>query len=308
MKLIDQIKQGAEDSNTNIADVLRRCMVLASWLNNEDLRCWAGHELNGYPSAEGLPSYRILKCQSFGNFLGVMHMQRNNTPIPPSAVPEKYREFVTDSYLTEPIASYADILSNAEGIIAIEWPHDLVVALQGKIIQGWVLTRAWRQITRGQLAALMETVRTRILSFVLEIEQKTPNAGEPGAVLTPAISEHANDTFQAIIYGGVVTVAQGTQANARACDFTVVQGNIESLKVCLADKLGLADEDLSELTRAIAEDEASGDRVGKGAKVVEWLGKMMNKAAAGALKVPPAVAANLLTRILFDYMGWTSTL
>ena len=59
--LLEQIEQGALDSKTPLADVLRKCVALGGRAGSEQLRDWARRELDGYRDGkQELPAYRIV--------------------------------------------------------------------------------------------------------------------------------------------------------------------------------------------------------------------------------------------------------
>jgi hypothetical protein len=70
-ELIQEIQTEAVDGDSDLSTLLRKCLVLASRLNNPELKNWANWELDGYPPSSELPDYRILHgLESFGIFLG----------------------------------------------------------------------------------------------------------------------------------------------------------------------------------------------------------------------------------------------
>jgi hypothetical protein len=69
--LLQEIRDGAVDSKTDITTVLRKCLVLAAKLRHEGFRKWVEQELNGYQGdRDDLPPYRVLHVESLGYFVG----------------------------------------------------------------------------------------------------------------------------------------------------------------------------------------------------------------------------------------------
>jgi hypothetical protein len=60
-ELLQQIQDGAIEGGSDLSTVLRKCLVLASGLDNEPLKTWSQCDLNGYPKPGELPEYRIIK-------------------------------------------------------------------------------------------------------------------------------------------------------------------------------------------------------------------------------------------------------
>lgn len=303
MSLLREIQNAAIDGDVDISVVLRKCKVLAARLGNEEFNLWVERELNGYTSKEELPAYRILHVQSFGHFAGFFGSGLKNAPIPPSSVPEQFRDLVTTAYLMEPISHYAS-LTKDKGIrnFQSQWPADLIALVGDKIIDNMTCMSAWQRIAGNSIAALLDTVRNRILSFVLEIETVAPDAGEAPPNASPIPEERISQVFQTIILGNVTSLTAGSQTITHDIQVTVVQNDLESLGKFLVS-LGIGQQDLEELHGAIQEDAKSDTKGGIGNNVGAWIGRMISKAASGTLDVAATVAANVLTKALLNYYG-----
>ena len=63
---------GDTDSRTDIAVVLRKCLILAERLGHDGLKKWVEDELNGYPPGVDVPPYRVISpIRSLGHFMGM---------------------------------------------------------------------------------------------------------------------------------------------------------------------------------------------------------------------------------------------
>ena len=107
MSLLREIQEAVVSDSVNISVLLHKCKVLTARLGNIDFKQWIEYELNGYPSKEGLPRYRIVKVESCGNFLGIGWSQYHNAPIPPSCIPEELRDLITTKYPSAPISLFS---------------------------------------------------------------------------------------------------------------------------------------------------------------------------------------------------------
>ena len=237
---------------------------------------------------------------------GIGWSQMNNAPIPASSIPDKYRDSITIIHLTEPISHFSSLVKQRhdESTINLGWPGDLVAYLSDKILKGgWRLTHAWRVIATSSLVALLDTVRNRVLSFALEIEEEAPNAGEALPGQKPVAEEHVQQVFNTyIMQGGTAQIAAGDQTIEYDIDIQVIQNDFDSLKQFLSS-LEVGEDDMQELGEAIQEDKKYQKETGFGNKVQTWLGKMISKAADGSWKIATSVAANLLTKALMQYYG-----
>lgn len=307
MSLLREIQHDAIDANIDISVVLRKCKVLAARLGNEEFKLWVEHELNGYTSKEELPDYRILRVESYGHFAGIAGSALKNVPIPSLYIPditEEWRDFITTHYLMEPISSYASLIKGRSGSapLQVPWPADLIAYVGSKIYEDMNCMSAWKLISSSSIAALLDTVRNRILSFVLELEAEAPDAGEAPPDARPIPEERVTQVFQTYVMGNVTTLAAGSQTITYNTEITVVQNDLDSLKQYLAS-LGIGESDLEELDQAIKEDAQSEVKSGLGSKVKAWIGKMISKSGSTAWNMVTSAAANILIKALSSYYG-----
>jgi AbiTii len=304
MTMLRQIQDAAVDSTVNLADLLRRCKLLGARLGSEEFKRWVDHELNGYVDRQVVPEYRVLRVNSFGHFVGAFGMQLPAAPIPPMTIPEKYRDMMRVHKLAEPISSLIELLrGDGEDNFRVPWSPDLVVVVGSGVYQDMTCLSAWMVIPRGSLAAIVDTVRTRILNFAIEIEATAPDAGEAASNTQPIPKAHVSDVFNTIVLGSVGNLATGGHGFSQASAFEVRQGDVDSLKEALA-ALDIPMADISALERAIADDKTPATAGGKlGPRVARWLGHMVEKAAQGTLKIGVSVAGSVLTKAISKYLG-----
>jgi hypothetical protein len=305
MSLLRDIQDAALDSNVHLPDLLRKCKVLAARLGNQDFKRWVDSELNGYGENESLPSYRSFRVESRGNFSGFFGSGLNGAAIPLSCLPEQFRDMLLTHHSREPISALADLVSKKESnSFRVPWPADLVAYVGRDIYENMNCLSAWQVVPRGGIVGILDTVRTRILNFVLELESEAPDAGESAPGVHPVPQERVNQVFHTQIYGNVGNVAAGSEGFAQSNSSAVVQGDFNSLRNYLSG-LGVGPADLGELENATKKDHASKQK-GIGENTGQWLGKMIGKAASGTLKVGTTVATTLLTKALAQYLGLPS--
>src|SRR5712691_10795992 len=69
MTLLRDIQKSCTSTETHVADLLRKCKILAVHLKSSSFDQWVDRELNGYKNKEELPDYRKLtQLHSLGNF------------------------------------------------------------------------------------------------------------------------------------------------------------------------------------------------------------------------------------------------
>ena len=224
MSLLREIQNAAIESETNLADLLRKCKVLAARLGNAEFETWVDNELNGYKSDDNLPQYRTFGVHSKGNFLGSFGHQLSNADIPLMTIPEKLREFVSHTYMNSPVASIERLIEDSDGRGSVQepWLPDLVALVRAEIYENMNCMQAWKVIPIPNLIAILDEIRNRVLSFVLEIEAEDPEAGEAEINSNPVPQERIQQIFHTHIAGDVQNVSigshdfkqQATNANA----------------------------------------------------------------------------------------------
>lgn len=305
MSLLREIQSAAVDQNGDVATLLRKCKILAVRLGNEEFKTWVDRELNGYANVEELPPYRILQVESFGHFSGPFGSGLENAPIPPSCLPKQAQDLANKSYMLGPISGYASLLDGAERNNPREnWPADAVALFGRKIYQNMACLGAWKLIPRNAIVALIDTIKTRVLNFVLEIEAVAPDAGEAPPNQPPLSQDRVSQVFNTYISGSVQNLATGSTEFSQGGTFTVTIGDFAGLEKILAT-MGISHQDISDLKEAIDKDKADDGEATMGERVQSWMGRMVGKAASGAWSVSASVAASMIGKALAEYFGLT---
>ncbi|MGD0010467.1 MAG: hypothetical protein ABSE93_18215 [Terriglobia bacterium] len=180
MSLLREIENDLATAGGDITIVLRKARILAARLKNKGFEEWIHRELNGYPDKAALPSYRILEVNSKAHLL-FGWQQVPAAPVMARLIPERLRHWATTAYLLEGISQYASLVSDCDpGNATLQslWPQELAVKYAGSGYNDPQVLSAWQEITRASLVGVIETVRNKLLDFVLEIEAENPDAGE----------------------------------------------------------------------------------------------------------------------------------
>jgi hypothetical protein len=231
MSLLRQIQDAAIDADQPVASALRKARVLAARLDNEPLRQWVSHELNGYPEVADLPPYRALRpVPVLGIFAGPFGRQVNNMPIPPLAVDKDYRDGPLFNFaFTEPVAAYEELLQtpyDEKWDLRSPWPADALIVVRPRVLQAHECMSAWRALPRGEIVGLVEGVRNRLLEFVLELEREAPDAGEAPMSELPLSEDRITQIFGTTIYAETATVSdQSVHVRGTTGNIASGQGN-----------------------------------------------------------------------------------
>lgn len=211
MSLLREIQSAAIDSSIPLASLLRKCKVLAARLGNEAFRVWIDKELNGYELTNDLPSYRVVRVTSKGHFSGRFQSALRNADIPMTCMPEGLRETLSHTYFMSPIAALeALVTGDANGNLCEAWNPDIVAHYGDNIYHDMNCLQAWKVIPPGAVVAALDTVRTRILNFALEIEAEAPEAGEAPLNSNPVPQDRVLQIFNTNISGNVQNIANAS--------------------------------------------------------------------------------------------------
>jgi hypothetical protein len=304
MTLLQEIIQSAVNgSNADVSNLLRKCKILAVKLGNEEFKRWVDNELTGYKNREDLPQYRILTVGSYGYFAGFFGSGVNNMPISPSCLPAEVREFITHSYLIDPISSYVSLIETEKDNNAQEpWPPDITARYGDQMMSNMNCLKAWKLIPRNSLVGLVDTIKTKTLNFALEIEAVAPDAGEASINSETIPKEKVTQIFNTYITGNVQNVATGSSNFTQKGQFTIVQGDFESLSSFLKSK-GVQQEDVDSLKDAVDNDAKDKSRQGIGDKVSSWMDRMLRKAGTATWNISLHTASILLANAIQQYYG-----
>lgn len=209
MSLLRDIQNAAVDSTTDLATVLRKCKILGARLGSREFKEWVDHELNGYPDLESIPTYRILRVHSKGHFSGPFGSGLRNAGIPLMNIPGEMRELLQYSHLTSSVATLESLTRQGGGFAQENWPPDIVAMFADSFYYNMNCLQAWKVIPIGGIVGILNSVRNKILSFVLEIEAEAPDAGEAPVNSSPVPQARVQQIFNTYITGTVHNLASG---------------------------------------------------------------------------------------------------
>lgn len=303
MSLKDKIQNEIIDETKKLSNILRKAVILAHRLKSEEFKSWVDQELNGYSAdKEQLPMYRAMRVQTYGHFSGPFQSGLRNAPIPTAQFSEEIHEFATTQYFFQSIRELESMVESGDRTFNFQWPADFVVPIADKIYENMVCMQAWKIISVDQVEGIIDTVRNRLLSFVLEIEDIDPKAGESRQEEDNLSPDTVSQVFNNFILGSHNVVGSGTNVSL-AVTQSVSEGDFESLAETLKS-WGLENDDVRELSEAIDEDGARNKKDGYGKNVRNWIGKMIQKIISDAWDMAIETAPILLSKAISVYYGW----
>jgi hypothetical protein len=233
MSLLREIQNDLASSGADAATVLRKCKILAARLSSEELSRWVDHELNGYPTTQPVPEYRLLPVHCYANFMNI-GWRAENQGVPPFAVAKEYRDtFFAPIEFRDGIAIAMSYVSTGAMIDAPLLA--VLIERHRKMYPGYHCTSAWRVTSGEKFEQLISAVKNRVLDFSLKIEAENPEAGEAPPNSQPVAQEKLQPLVQNIFYAPVGNLAQNSD------HFSQISG------------VGLSSEDLGRLAAELAQ-------------------------------------------------------
>ena len=302
MTILEDIQNSAVDSKSDLATLLRKCKVLAARLGSQPLEDWVLWESNGYPDSIPVPNYRVWSLEVKGHFASPLGLTRN-VPIPIgllSFISEESKQKYVHYEFRDSIAAIEALLSATKGKVAVS-TGDLAVAIGWKLYTNQNCVQAWAEFSTQHLVELLNTVRNRILDFALAISKEAPTAGETGNTESqPLGSGRVTQIFNTTVFGGAANVV-GSAHNSTVA-FNIGPHDFASLEQALLAN-GVSSANIMELKTALDSDPPPTAAEKLGPKVSAWMGRMIEKAAAGGWGIGIGAAGNLLSQAIAKYYG-----
>jgi hypothetical protein len=299
MALIDDIIAAATDDTVPIGTLLRKCLVLEQQVKNEKFKMWVNQELNGYEKIEDLPSYRTFAAVSYGIFLGMMGRQLTNQPLSLHVLNEQDRKLVATCPLMQPASAY-EARPSKDSDAQLPWNPSLTVKYQQSFFpdSDMVLNRAWQLIPGSILVSLVETVRTNVLRFALDLkDQLRPE--------TPTVDKLPSETVDRSvitnIYGGNILIAAHAENISQWSQTNIAEGDIRGLMAALTS-LGVTPAGIAVLEKDIEADKQNGKPV-LGSRVKGWLAKVGTYVGKEGVKTGVDIIQKLATKWVLQHYG-----
>ena len=285
LPLVIQLQQLAADNSTEITELLRKALLVATKLGLQPLRDWVYQELHGYDTQDDIPEYRHVHAA-----LNVRDPYQGLIPF--LLEDREFMDRVCNVPTPEPVGSLVDLMRNQHDdnyTLTVPFSPEQKMLLM-KILReaGYTPLEPVRTISRGRVAAILDVVRTKILEWSLQLEAD----GVMGEAMTFSTEEKRRaesgitiEHFQGIL-GNVSnsTVIQSSQMIVRKGDF----GSLRSFLL----ESGVSTEDVDDLEEAVDAGPGPTSPGSWGENVNSWVGKMVSKAAAGTWQIGIGTAAS----------------
>jgi AbiTii len=213
--LLAQIEDGALDSQTPLADVLRKCVALGGRAGSTELRDWARRELDGYRSAsDTLPTYRTVPaaiCVDGADLAKMVSGQQLSSYQLP--------EFARDTIVPEAPLPYGvaelEQLATSKNPLQLQHPAmpDLVLYMNAKADYGTAIHSMYWKISATSVHGVLDTIRAMLVSLVAEMravgvdDAEIPSAAAAGQAVNVVLHNAKRSTIN-------VTTAQSAGKGA----------------------------------------------------------------------------------------------
>ena len=290
-----ELQQLATDTNVDLQSLLRKALLVAAKLGLAEFREWIDHELNGYPTEEAVPRYRKVRAE-----IWLKNPYHGLVPVMFADI--QIMDALCKIDVKVPVGSLGHVLSSqqpgaSQPIIPLS-PQQTAFLLANQ--DGLDLPPV-RTVSENQLASILDSVRNTILEWALKLEQEGI-LGE-GISFSRAEVKRAGASTQIQIgnFQGILgnvqdsSVTQSLVMNVQKADWNSLEKYLRAL--------GVEDDDISDLEKAVKAEPTLADRKVFGDRVGSWMGKMITKAARGVWHVGIGVASSLLASAIRAYYG-----
>jgi AbiTii len=307
MTLLEDIQNSAIDGKSDLAELLRKCKLLAARLGSKPLEDWLIWESNGYPETAPVPDYRIWRLEVLGNFEGPFGSSIKNAPIPIGMIKfisEETKQQYERWACRQSIGSIQELLRKSDTDYLVVNTGHLAAVIGTKLYKDQMFNcvETWARSGRGHLVEVLNVVRNRILDFALAVEKEAPTAGEiqDETASQQIDSAKVNQIFNLTVFGGAANIV-GTATDS-LITFNIGTGDFSALEQLLIEK-GVSPNDIANLKTALDSEPTPLKPEGFGPKVSSWVGKMIAKAADGSWNIGIGAAGNLLAQAIAKYYG-----
>lgn len=303
MKLISEIIEILSSDTGKLSDALIKTKVLLHKIGHKELVPWVNSELNGYHDRKSVPEYRVLPAQVLVNASNGAYRVTSHH-IPMSHLDEKHRESLETARMDQSLAVLEKFTEKDDSHLQAHIPMESYGILGKGLGNYYQIESAWSEISHTSVLQILIQVRSRLLDFVLELNDQLPSELNEEEVKERIDSVDAGNLFNSAIFGDNTTILVGS-SNTQSVSNITIKGDFNALAKTL-EKNGISDSDITALKEAIDQDSSiiNNDSKEFGPAVKSWLQTMLSKAVAASWNIELGVASSLLATALNSFYGW----
>lgn len=303
MKLIDEIIEILSSDTGKLSDALIKMKVLLHKIGHKELVPWVNSELNGYPDRDSVPEYRVLSAQVLVNASNGAYRVTSHH-IPMGHLEDKHRKAIETARMEQSLAVLEKFTENDDGHLQAHIPMESYGILGKGLGNQYQIESAWSEISHTSVLQILIQVRSRLLDFVLELNDQFPSELNEDQVKERIGSVDTENLFNNAIFGDNTTILVGS-SNSQTVSNVNIKGDLGVLAEVL-EQSGVSASDISTLKDAIDKDSSivNDDTKEFGPAVKSWLQMMLSKAVEASWNVELGVASSLLATALNNFYGW----
>lgn len=303
MRLIEEIIEILSSDSGSLSDALIKTKVLLHKIGHKELVPWVNSELNGYPDRDSVPDYRVLPAEVLVNASnGAWRATAHHIPL--GHLSDQQRESIETAKMDQSLAVLEKFTEKNGGNLQAHIPMESYGLLGKNLGNHYQIESAWSQISKDSVLQILVQVRSRLLDFMLELNDQFPSELDEDQVKERIESIDAENLFNNAIFGDNTTILLGG-GNTQTVTNVIVKGDFDALAKTLRDN-GVHESDVEALKVAIESDESTVNASKKefGPAVKTWLQTMLSKAVDTSWQIELGVASSLLATALNSYYGW----
>jgi len=303
MKLLNDIIELLMNESGSLNEALLKTKVLLYRIGQKELVHWVNSEVTGYGDNEEIPAYRAIKGRLFGNITnGVHHLAARTLAV--RHLTKEQRETLESSDMRQGLGVLEKLIAgvSAESSLTRQFGPETNILLSKPIAKGYWIDAAWSQIEVSQIRQILIEVRSRLLDFVLALQDTIGAHMSDEDVKNATAGIDIKGMLDGAVFGnGPVTIMVGHNGQQH-----VHTTNITHDAGALASELrknGVAEADIEALNTAIAADPAPTTAGQYGPAVKAWMSSMLGKAVDTSWKISISAAGGVLAGAVKNYYG-----
>ena len=296
MNLFNEIVALLSSESGSLTDALLKTKVLLHKIGHKELVSWVDDELSGYGRDKELPPYRKLRGRLVGDICNAIQtIPRQHLPI--SHLPKQLAASVKETGMKDSIR-VLEKYARAKDALGVPIAPELNQYFTNGLAAGHWVERAMIQIEPTQVLHSITEIRTRLLSFVLELQDNLGDTSESN-MKEQGMKLDASALFQNAVIGNNATFVIGNN-NTTKLKHSIQKGNFSSLAQALEGQ-GVGPSEIADLRQAIERDAQDAPGSEDGPAVRSWMKTMLGKVVDASWNIELGVAAGVLTEALKAY-------
>lgn len=305
MKLIEEIIDNLSSESPDVTNALMKTKVLLARMGEKELTKWINNELNGYEDNSDIPYYRETASRVMANSMNHNYIAKNHEVLM-HHLDDSLKNAFEKTKFGNSIASLENMIESDvyNSGIKKQIPTEAYSILGKSLASGYQIQEAWSEISKNSLVQIVTEVRSRLLDFILELEDKIPTEIKGEDLKKASKNINTKSLFNNTVIGNNATILVGNN-NSQTATNVLKNNDIDSLFKYFKDN-NISNKDIDLLEKAINKDEnlVNYEKKEFGPNVKKWFSMMLTKAIETTWNIEIGVASSLIATGLNSYYGW----